>query len=298
MEGKGGEGAAGRSPRRAFTQIAAENERLIRSGAFAPDWLGKRGQSRMLRQCKEVDILRLPDLQNLREGFWERHKPEDPGARPVCQVSNEDCCTAARRLADRNKPLVMNFANPYSPGGGYLNGAAAQEESICRRTTLYASLSHPEAYEVYRFNRMLHRPTDSGCMIWSPHVYIFRDGRLHVSEDVVEISVLSVPAPNLNGPAAHVEPAEIDRVMYRRLQNFLMKAVEEDCRSLVLGAWGCGVFGHDAGRVAGYFRRALFEEGFGAFFGEIVFAVLDHSVGQRNFRAFCREFADLAQIVE
>lgn len=305
MGGKDKAVGIGRSRRQIYAKIAAENNRLIENGTFMSGYIARRTQNQMIRRCKEVDILRLPDLQALRDGFWERHNPGcvlgDKGTdalRPYCEVTNEDCCSAARRLADRHKPLLMNFANPYQPGGGYLAGAAAQEESICRRTTLYASLSHPEAYEIYRFNQILHRPTDTGCMIWSPYVYIFRDSRLALSEDIVEIAVLSVPAPNRKGGAAKVNQEELDRVMCCRLENFFMKAIEEGYCSLVLGAWGCGAFGHDPERVAGYFWELLYEKGYAAFFKEIVFAVRDRSLEQNHFKSFCRRFADVAVIKE
>lgn len=282
--------AARKSKQQRLAQVAADNIRMIDNGTFMPDYLPRRTQKRMMRRCKEVDILRLPDLQALRKDFWQRHPLREGQVRPVCRVINEDCCSAAKLLADRNKPLVMNFANPYTPGGGYLTGASAQEEAICRRTTLYASLSHPETYEVYQLNRMLHRPADTGCMIWSPAVYIFRDTMLRPSNDVVEIAVLSLSAPNLNGSAAHISMEEIDRIMLRRMENFFMKAVEEGYKSLVLGAWGCGAFGHNPSRVAACFHKVLYEEGFAGFFQEIVFAVLDHSANQYSYQAFRRQF--------
>ncbi|HIZ83758.1 MAG TPA: TIGR02452 family protein [Firmicutes bacterium] len=292
MEGGGmGNPGAKLSRQQFFVQVALENMQLINNGTFMPGGASRRLQNRMMRRCKEVDILRVPDLRRLREEFWSRYRPPVPERRPLCRVENMDCCTAARRLADRGKPLLMNFADPYTPGGGYLIGAAAQEEDICRRTTLYASLSHQEAYEVYRLNRILHRPADTGCMIWSPNVYIFRDDMLRRTEDIAEISVLSLPAPNLNGAAAQMRPEEVERVMLRRMENFFMKAAAEGCRLLVLGAWGCGVFGHDPHRVADCFYRTLFEKGLGAFFQEIVFAVLDHTPEQRNFRAFAEKFS-------
>ena len=285
-----------KSRRQLLAQVAAENMRMIDRGTFMPDYVAKRTQNRMIRRCKEVDILRLPDLQALREGFWQRHPLPAGPVRPICKVTNEDCCSAAKRLADRNKPLVMNFADPYTPGGGYLDGTVAQEESICRRTTLYASLCHPEAYEVYQLNRMLQRPADTGCMIWSPAVYIFRDTMLRLSEDVVEIAVLSLSAPNLNGSAANIPMEEIDRIMIRRMENFLMKAVEEGYQSLVLGAWGCGVFGHSPARVAACFYKVLYEKRFAGFFQEIIFAVWDHAADQSCYKAFRRQFAPAADM--
>ena len=279
--------------KRALAGIAAENIHLIAQGLFMPDGMPRRTQNRMLRLCKTVDILRVPNLQTLRDTFWERYGPADAAARPHCSVTNEESCSAARRLSDRYKPLVMNFADPYTPGGGFESGAPGQEESLCRQTTLYASLSHPEAYEIYQFNRLLDGPKDSGCMIWSPHVYIFRDRMLRRTEDIVEIAVLSLPAPKRSGPAREFPDEELDRILLRRIENFLMRAAAERCQALVLGAWGCGAFGNDPVKVSALFYKALYEERLAFFFKEIVFAVLDHSDDQRNYNAFASRFAEV-----
>ena len=173
------------------------------------------------------------------------------------------------------RPLVMNFANARYPGGGFLNGAQAQEESLCRCSTLYESLSSKEAQEMYCYNNQNTSPLGSDYMLLSPNVCVFRD---HLNNLLVEpylVSVFTIPAPNKNGRAKYVEQMEIDVVMKERLRKFLMTAARNNYSTLVLGAWGCGAFGHDARTVAKYFYDLFFEEKFCQFFETVVFAILN-----------------------
>ena len=77
-------------------------------------------------------------------------------------VTNEGSFGAAARYT---KPLVMNFANAHCPGGGFLLGASAQEEALCRCSTLYASLTSDTAGEMYRYNNTYISSVESDYML-------------------------------------------------------------------------------------------------------------------------------------
>lgn len=187
--------------------------------------------------------------------------------------------------------LVMNFANGYNPGGGYLHGAPAQEESLCRESTLYASISSKPARIMYESNRRSENPFNTDYMLISPCVEVFRDDRNRLLPSPKTTAVLTVAAPNLryDPKMRGVSQKEVDRYMMRRIRQILAVCAGKGYSSLTLGAWGCGAFGHDAGKVAGYFDRVLFEEGMAGYFRKIVFAVK----GERtyNYRAFEKQFA-------
>lgn len=77
----------------------------------------------------------------------------------------------------------------------------------------------------------------------------------------------------------------------RRLVNVLCLARQKGHRHLVLGAWGCGAFGHRAENVAGYFRHVLIEEGRHVWFDDVCFAIYG-STNSRNYRVFQTAFRE------
>lgn len=204
-------------------------------------------------------------------------------------VSNEDSFAAARKFG--GDCLVMNFASAHSPGGGFLTGANAQEESLCRESTLYRSLSSKTADEMYAYNGRHRNPCKYNAMILSPNVCVFRDIKDKLLDEPFSTAVITVPALNKNGRAKNIPQNVIDEVMVSRLRNLFVTAAHYGYKNLILGAWGCGAFGHDPERVADYFCYVLFHEDFGAYFDEIVFAILD-SGEKRNLNAFQEVFGN------
>ncbi len=202
----------------------------------------------------------------------------------LCEVSvvNEDSFQAARRF---NNPFVMNFANAHTPGGGFLLGANAQEEALCRCSTLYVSISSKEASEMYKYNNSHLSNVESDYMLLSPQVYVFRDEKYNLLETPVKVAVITIPAPNRFGAAMFASGQKIEETMLRRIRIMLRIAVQKDYKNLVLGAWGCGAFGNDANAVAGYFKQVLVDEGYGRCFEHVCFAVYGKPDG-RNINAF------------
>ena len=185
--------------------------------------------------------------------------------------------------------LVINFASAINPGGGFLAGASAQEESLCRASTLYASISSEEAKEMYEYNRRNRNPLYSDYMLLSPNVYVFRNATGDFLINPVKVAVLSAAAVNKRGPAINIPPEQIDKAMIQRIQYMLSVAATENYKNIVLGAWCCGAFGNDARAVAGYFKKVIFEDNFLDVFDEIVFAILESKDGHK-MDIFCDVF--------
>ena len=233
---------------------------------------------------------RLVDLSGalaaMREGTrlylpGEPAAPSAPGSRRTTrfEVTRESTLEAAGRLVAGPGPshvAALNFASARKPGGGVANGARAQEESLARSSALYASLVLcPEYYDHHRDHESL-LYTDR--VIWSPGVPVYRDDRGGWLPEPLPVSFLTCAAPNRRMIERNrVEPADtIPLVLAARARGVLAVAAEQGVARLVLGAWGCGVFGNHPAEVAAAFAGHLRRGGvFAGEFEHVVFAVLD-----------------------
>lgn len=205
----------------------------------------------------------------------------------ACSVANEATVKAILDFAEAGKERVgvLNFASAKNPGGGFLNGAMAQEESLAASSGLYETQLRNEGY--YKANRAYRSMMYTDFAIYSPDVVFFRDQRFGLLERPVTASVLTLPAVNYGQVLLKGEdPVQAERVMKDRMRLALAIFANKGDKSLILGAYGCGVFRNDPVKVAGWWRELLEEEGWGSLFSEIRFAVLDTSKDGKCIRAF------------
>ncbi|MEU3225598.1 TIGR02452 family protein [Streptomyces sp. NPDC006976] len=213
---------------------------------------------------------------------------------PAIEVTGESSLRAAARMtAERpGKVAVLNYASARNPGGGYLNGAQAQEEALCRASALYATLLRaPEYYAHHRAERSAFY-TDR--VIHSPGVPVFRDDRGRLLDTPYAAGFLTSPAPNAGVIRARTpqEAHGIPAALAARAERVLEVAAVRGYRRLVLGAWGCGVFRNDPAEVAGAFRALLTGEGrFAGHFEQIVFGILGRDDTSPTKTAFEHVFA-------
>lgn len=190
---------------------------------------------------------------------------------------------------------ILNFASATKPGGGFISGARAQEESIARSSTLYVSLITPAARPFYR----LHANDEMGgfythSMIYSPSVHLLRDDNGDWLSPL-KVDVLTSPAVNAgdvrrnntrNSPA-DVE-AVIRDVMRERMGRILALFERKGARQLVLGSFGTGVFQNDVHAMAKLWHDLLRAPGapFAYSFDHVVFAIPDFTTQQKFARGF------------
>jgi len=178
------------------------------------------------------------------------------------------------------------------PGGGWLGGAAAQEEALCFRSTLAASL-HRRLY-----------PIATRAGLYTRDVIIFRksisDSHAHMmpetpADTLPVVSVLTVagvrrPAVNKVGDGAHqklVFANAADRSITKdKMRLCLRMAAFRGHAMLVLGALGCGAFKNPPEEVAACWKEVLCEPEFsGGWFKMVWFAVYDRK-NDGNFPIF------------
>ncbi|EJD08153.1 uncharacterized protein FOMMEDRAFT_144210 [Fomitiporia mediterranea MF3/22] len=214
------------------------------------------------------------------------------GARLLATTTARLGSSSVETERDDNKIGILNFASAKHPGGGFLNGAEAQEESVARSSTLYPSLMCPVAEPFYTLHR--HDPQAgyySHSMIYSPNVLLLRDDEGSWQRPVVA-DILTSPAVNAGVVKQSVmgrlspksETAKIERVMRERASRALYAFERNGVRHLVLGAWGCGVFQNDVRTIATIWADLLGREEsrFRRSFDRVIFAVL----GEKMYKEF------------
>jgi uncharacterized protein (TIGR02452 family) len=190
-------------------------------------------------------------------------------------VRNETTLAAAHRLIADHRTIALNFASAKNPGGGFLSGSEAQEESLARSSSLYACL---DGLPMYAFHQWRSDALYTDYVIYSPSVAVFRDDEGKLRETPFTCSFVSSPAPNA-GAVLRQDPTcgyEIRQALRSRIDKILSVAATRGYDAIVLGAWGCGVFKNDPEEVAAQFREALTDSCAGVF-KLVHFAVLDHS---------------------
>ncbi len=201
------------------------------------------------------------------------------------QVSNETTIGAILRLNEQGlRPLSLNFANGVEPGGGFLRGARAQEEAICRVSSLYWTLQGDAMYLHHSYR---HAVDSTDWAILSPQVPVFRSetGSLFDTPLLADFITCAAPyTPTVGQPTA-------GDLLRNRIHRVFAIAKAYGYSSLILGAWGCGAFGNDPNRTARDFREAI-EGDFNGQFASIVFAIADWSDDRKFLSPFVDVFSD------
>ena len=168
-------------------------------------------------------------------------------------------------------------------------GANAQEEALCRCSTLYASITSDAAAEMYRYNNTHLNAVESDYMLFSPNVCVFRDHHCNLTDDLFQTAVITAPAPNRRGAAVLAGKKLLHDTFVRRFGIILRVAAMHGFRNVVLGAWGCGAFGNSPETVSECCAEALRSDGLANCFEEVCFAVYGKE-DSRNYQAFAARF--------
>ncbi len=164
------------------------------------------------------------------------------------------------------KIAVLNFASATNPGGGVETGSSAQEESLCRCSTLYPTLIQDWLWQqYYQKNRDAHDNLHTDACIYSPGVIICKTDDAYPErmkeKDWVTVDVITCAAPNLRlqpgnlhnpeyGVPKKIGPEDLYRLHLQRAKHILHVAALNHADVLVLGAFGCGAFANDPHVVA------------------------------------------------
>ena len=216
-------------------------------------------------------------------------------------VSRERTLQAAGKYAGQ-RVAVLNFASATNPGGGVTRGSSAQEEALCRCSTLYPCLFGDELWQkYYKMHRDRQDPTYTDACIYTPDVLIIKTDTgapKRLPEDAMQpVDVITCAAPNLRERPNNAMNPGFDRPVFlsrqelhslhvRRARKILSVAALHDADVLILGAFGSGAFCNPPDVVAAAYRNVLPE--FAHALRTVEFAVYCSPRDDSNYQAFRR----------
>ncbi len=211
------------------------------------------------------------------KGLLKNYTPKQLDKKTTFEIVNIDCIEKCILLSEKYKSIcLLNNASEYKPGGGVLKGSTAQEEHVCRCTSLYPTIKN--------CNYPLHEDE----LLYSDKVYIVKDGKYKKINNI-EISVITCAAlrkPCLNKDGTY-KKYDYD-TMRAKAEMILETASYNNKSCLVLGAWGCGVFQNPYHQVADIFRELLHGK-YKNVFEHVCFAILEKGTFEIN-EAFTKIF--------
>lgn len=267
-------------------KVFKANSKLFNSW---PDYLGDRDKHRAAKAYKSEFTVDAPEL------------PNDTATDCV----NADCADVAKSLlADGLNPAILNLASRISPGGGYHKGTSAQEECLCHMSTLSQSI-YQFGSEKYKHIRESGVNVVPGVYpmdirfggVYSPCVTFFRhnaDSYYALRNETFDCAVITVASLSnrekndyTNDERIYFDDAGCLTVEGREIETDKIRtiyriALENGHDSMVLGAFGCGVYHLHSDEVAGIFRSVLDEPEFKNRFKKLVFAIYEGKPSARR----------------
>ena len=204
-------------------------------------------------------------------------------------IESMDSVTAIKKYVNKyieNNTVVLNFASYKYPGGKFLEGSCAQEECLCHESNLYNVLKgFPDYYDWNKKN--LYKSLYLDRAIFSPNI-IFVDKNFGYEK----CNVITCAAPNYSAARKYRNASKEENldVLKCRIDFVLSIAADQKQKILILGAFGCGVFGQDPYIVSSIFKTLLSTK-YKDVFDTVVFAI-PKSNKNNNLEAFLNVFND------
>ncbi|KAJ7736222.1 hypothetical protein DFH07DRAFT_986901 [Mycena maculata] len=291
-------------PREELQEIANDTLAAVKRGVYTVDFGGEKHSLQDLSTLPELTKYFAPDAF----AQWAGAAPARHST-PTTIILCRNSTLEGIRFCLRNplpasgsdpelttappRPAVLNFASATSPGGGFLYGARAQEETIARSSNLYSSLSSPTAASFYAAHDTARAPRYSHAMVLTCGVRVVRDDA-GAWVRPADVDVLTSAAVNARAVRAQLQQAgalprgeeqrlpddvaaELRGVMRERMARVLCSLQRAGAQDLVLGSFGTGAFGNEVEAVAAIWAELLAGEGahFRDAFRRVVFAVID-----------------------
>ena len=251
-------------------------------------WVNKEERAKLaLNHTKEMEDLYKDEIDdcidetlayNTNSKFTEKRLNN----KQIIIVDEIDSVGAVFKYVNINEiTAVLNFASYNNPGGNFINGSKAQEECLCYESYLYNVLKGRIGY--YKINhKNKNRSLYTDRALYSPNVRFIREDRS------VFCDVITCAAPNKTAAQRYhkISDEENSKVLKERIEFVLKIAQDNGVDNLILGAYGCGVFGQNPLEVAKIFKEFLL--GKYKCFNKVIFAIPNRL--EMNYKCFKRIF--------
>ena len=220
-------------------------------------------------------------------------------------VSKKRSFEASSEYARAGKKVcVLNFASATNPGGGVTHGSSAQEEALCRCSTLYPCLNTKKFWNAfYGTHRKANNPLYNNDCIYTPGVVVFKSDTSFPErmkeEDWYRVDIITCAAPNLRerpsnamNPNAGIHAAKVTKdelleLLEKRIERIFAIAAQNGAEVLILGAFGCGAFCNPPEIVAKAFVTV--QKKYSGCFEAIEYAIYCRDYETANYDEFCRK---------
>ena len=217
---------------------------------------------------------------------------EQPAKIIVSQLRSFEA--AAQYIGKRT--AVLNFASATNPGGGVEKGASAQEECLCRVSTLYHCLADQKMRaSFYTPHRKNGNALHNDDIIYTPNVLVIKDDDHNLLSEPFSVDIISCAAPNLREQPSNqyntgdtikvqISDNELLALHEKRARKICSSAIANGVEILILGAFGCGAFQNNPHIVAQAYKNVLPD--FAHYFHTIEFAIFCNAKNIENYQVF------------
>ena len=213
-------------------------------------------------------------------------------------VSQNRSLEAAAKYREQ-KTAVLNFASATSPGGGVCSGASAQEECLCRVSTLYPCLKDRKMWEKFYYpHHAFQNSLHNDDIIYTPNIVVIKDDDYNPLQSSFIVDIITCAAPNLRQNPSNILAPNTDtidiscdallKLHEKRACKIITTAANHSAEVLILGAFGCGAFRNNPKIVATAYHNVL--PLFSKHFKFIEFAIYCPTNNLENFMAFKEVF--------
>lgn len=273
--------------------VFQDTENLCKKVASLSDAIKKSTKGQLL-------ILEDDSVENVMpELLKNRKRYEEPARLIVSKKRSYEAASAYKEL----KVCVHNFASATTPGGGVVKGSSAQEECLCRCSTLYFSLNTPQTWRsFYNPHRIMQNPVHNGDCIYTPGVVVMKsdtaEPKLLSEKEWYEVNVVTCAAPNLRLMPSNrmnacdgkkpvkMTDKELLEIYKKRMTRILDIAVAGGNEAIILGAFGCGAFKNSPEVVARAAKDVI--QKYMHNFKVIEFAIYCSERDEQNYTTFRR----------